>query len=83
MGKRKQKDGLESKVLKAGAFIRRDDEGHYYIPMCNFRHHIGVIEDENPCISRSCERYDRYYLKYQNVDYLTKEEIDSIKCENK
>ena len=73
MGK-KNKDGLESKVLKANGFIKRDEEGRYYLPMCNFRHHVGVIQDENVCFSRSCDNYTRYYLLHQDVEYTLMEE---------
>lgn len=73
MGK-KNKDGLESRVLKANGLIKRDEEGHYYLPMCNFRHHVGIIQDENVCFSRSCDNYVRYYLLHQDIEYSLMEE---------
>ena len=70
---KRSKDGLDSKVMKAQGLIQRDELGYYYLPMCNYEHHVGVIEDEHVCLNRACENYTRFYLKNQSFDYLVRE----------
>jgi hypothetical protein len=62
MSKGKNKNNIEVKVKD---FMKRDGEGFFYIPMCNNTTHLGIIKDEDVCIQRCCNHYDRYYLKSQ------------------
>lgn len=70
---KRSRDGLDSKVLKAQGLIQRDEKGFYYLPMCHYEHHVGVVEDEEVCLTRCCENYERFYLKHQDYDYLIRE----------
>lgn len=92
--KNKKRNGIESLILKANGLIKQDEEGYYYIPICNFPSHIGVIKNERTCLNRVCNEYSRYYLIHQHEPYkiypekfpeesdLSSEEVDSkkIKC---
>lgn len=58
MSKGKHKSNIEVKVKD---FMKRDSEGYFYVPMCNYAVHLGVIKDEELCIQRCCNHYERYY----------------------
>mgnify|MGYP000877774688 FL=1 len=68
MGK-KRKDGLESFVLKANKLIKCNCDGVYYLPMCNYFSHIGVVINEKTCLNRKCPHYDTYPLAHQDVKH--------------
>lgn len=67
--KNKKRDGIESLLLKSNGLIKQDEEGYYYLPMCNFPSHIGVIKNEKTCLNRVCREYARYYLLHQHEQY--------------
>lgn len=67
--KNKKRDGIESFLLKTNGLIKQDEKGHYYIPICNFPHHIGVIRNEQTCLNRDCGEYARHYLLHQKENY--------------
>lgn len=59
-----KKDGLESKVLKfKRSFIKEDENGNKYVPICQYSWHKGIILDENVCLTRKCDHYERLYFK--------------------
>lgn len=63
MAKGKHQRNIESRLE---SFIRQDEEGFFYIPICNYEQHVGTIKDENLCAERLCNHYERYYLKTKN-----------------
>lgn len=62
--KGKHRNNIESRLER---YIQRDDEGFFYIPICNYVKHLGIIKDETCCIERSCNNYERYYFKSQDA----------------
>ena len=88
-----RRDGIESRVRNASNLIKKD-EGGYYLPICDYFHHVGVIINEQTCVNRSCPHYDKHYLAHQDVNYrvcksqpvIPNNEIDSIfekdECDN-
>ncbi len=67
----KKKDRLESKVLRINHnMLKRDGEGHPYIPWCDFNYHTGIIKAEFVCRQRECEHYHRLYISEESK-YLT------------
>lgn len=60
---RKSRDGLTSKVLKISPKLFLSDSDGDYIPICSFSYHVGIIKDENVCITRECRHYQRYNRK--------------------
>jgi len=66
---KRHKKGLESFVLNTNTLIRVNDKGEYYLPMCNYYPHIGVIIDEQTCFNRRCPHYGTYPLKHQKINY--------------
>jgi len=61
--KKKQSDGLESKVMKISPqFIILNTTGQY-IPYCDFGHHRGLIVREEVCKQRHCRHYYKLYIK--------------------
>lgn len=68
--KKKQSNGLESKVMKISPkFIVLDEIGQY-IPYCDFGYHRGLVIDEEVCKQRHCKNYYRLYIK--KYDYREK-----------
>lgn len=57
-----KKDGLESKVFKFKHSNIKEDESGKYIPICHYHWHRGLIQDEEVCLKRNCDHYDRLYF---------------------
>ena len=61
-----KKDGLESKVAKfKNSDIHKDKDGKKYIPICQYHWHRGIVRDEEVCLTRKCDHYDRLYFSVQ------------------
>ena len=56
----KGSDGLESLVIEYHP--KRDSHGNKYIPLCHFKHHVGISLKPEVCEKRQCKYYEKVYI---------------------